>query len=196
MRGSMQMEGIDLVATPFHRIVDLRIEHVPENRRLFPRMTVEDNLRMGGFNPPGNRPRWGAEMQIHVQGSSRYHIIPGIPLSWRSPQVCMHLQNGDCLSLSAVRYHPSTDLSRIRVPDRAEAHSKHRRWNGRLRPFLDIQATRLNGKCWPTAVWPLRSAQRHEADVRPWGLPTAAVDPKRSFGFTQAFWCDRSPCGA
>jgi hypothetical protein len=80
IRGSKHMEGIDLVTTPSHRIVDLRIEHVPENRRLFPRMTVEDNLRMGGFNPPGNRPRWGAEMQIHVQGSSRYHIIPGIPL--------------------------------------------------------------------------------------------------------------------
>jgi branched-chain amino acid transport system ATP-binding protein len=47
MGGSMQMEGIDLVATPFHRIVGLSITHVPENRRLFPRMTVEDNLRMG-----------------------------------------------------------------------------------------------------------------------------------------------------
>ena len=27
------------------------IAHVPENRRLFPRMTVEDNLRMGCFMP-------------------------------------------------------------------------------------------------------------------------------------------------
>jgi ABC-type Fe3+/spermidine/putrescine transport system ATPase subunit len=165
IRGSKQMEGIDLVTTPSYRIVDLRIEHVPENRRLFPRMTVEDNLRMGGFNPPGNRPRWGAEMQIHVQGSSRYHIILGIPLSWRSPQVCMHLQNGDCLSLSAVRYHPSTDLSRIRGPDRAEAHSKHRRWNGRLRPFLDFQATRLNGKCWPKAERQLWRSGRVEPDI-------------------------------
>ena len=51
MRGSMQMEGIDLVATPSHRIVELGIVQVPENRRLFPRMTVEDNLRMGGFIP-------------------------------------------------------------------------------------------------------------------------------------------------
>ena len=36
---------------PGHRIVELGIAHVPENRRLFPRMTVEDNLRMGGFIP-------------------------------------------------------------------------------------------------------------------------------------------------
>ena len=45
------MEGTDLVATPAHRIVGLGIAHVPENRRLFPRMTVEDNLRMGAFIP-------------------------------------------------------------------------------------------------------------------------------------------------
>jgi branched-chain amino acid transport system ATP-binding protein len=49
MRGTMRMEGTDLVATPSHRIVELGIAHVPENRRLFPRMTVEDNLRMGGY---------------------------------------------------------------------------------------------------------------------------------------------------
>ena len=41
------------VATPAHRIVELGIAHVPENRRLFPRMTVEDNLRMGAFMPAG-----------------------------------------------------------------------------------------------------------------------------------------------
>ena len=57
MRGSMHMEGTDLAATPAHRIVELGIAHVPENRRLFPRMTVEDNLRMGGFIPAA-RPKF------------------------------------------------------------------------------------------------------------------------------------------
>src|SRR5258705_28822 len=47
--GALTMEGVDLLATPPHRIVELGIAHVPESRRLFPRMTVEDNLRMGGF---------------------------------------------------------------------------------------------------------------------------------------------------
>jgi branched-chain amino acid transport system ATP-binding protein len=51
MRGAIAMEGADLAATPAHRIVDLGIAHVPENRRLFPRMTVADNLRMGAFMP-------------------------------------------------------------------------------------------------------------------------------------------------
>src|ERR1700755_1865100 len=50
-RGSIRMEGTDVVATPAHRIVSLGIAHVPENRRLFPRLTVEDNLKMGAFMP-------------------------------------------------------------------------------------------------------------------------------------------------
>jgi branched-chain amino acid transport system ATP-binding protein len=45
------MEGTDVVATPAHLIVGLGIAHVPENRRLFPRLTVEDNLKMGAYMP-------------------------------------------------------------------------------------------------------------------------------------------------
>ncbi|MGY4415846.1 branched-chain amino acid transport system ATP-binding protein [Bradyrhizobium sp. LB7.1] len=48
-RGSIAMEGIDLVATPSHKIVSLGIAHVPENRRLFPQLSVDDNLKMGAF---------------------------------------------------------------------------------------------------------------------------------------------------
>ena len=49
--GSMRMEGKDLIATPPHRIIETGIAHVPEGRRLFPRLSVEDNLRMGAFIP-------------------------------------------------------------------------------------------------------------------------------------------------
>ncbi|MSP01082.1 MAG: ABC transporter ATP-binding protein [Acetobacteraceae bacterium] len=49
--GQIGMEGADLLATPAHRILELGIAHAPENRRLFPRMTVEDNLRMGAYIP-------------------------------------------------------------------------------------------------------------------------------------------------
>jgi branched-chain amino acid transport system ATP-binding protein len=47
--GSISMQGTDVLKTPEHRIVSLGIAHVPENRRLFPRLTVEDNLKMGAF---------------------------------------------------------------------------------------------------------------------------------------------------
>src|SRR5215208_2842428 len=50
-RGTIAMEGTDVVATPAHLIVGLGIAHVPENRRLFPRLTVEDNLKMGAYMP-------------------------------------------------------------------------------------------------------------------------------------------------
>ncbi len=49
--GRIDMEGADLLTTPAHRILELGIAHVPENRRLFARMTVEDNLRMGAYIP-------------------------------------------------------------------------------------------------------------------------------------------------
>ena len=49
--GSIRMEGANVVRTPAHRIVGLGIAHVPENRRLFPRLTVDDNLKMGAFMP-------------------------------------------------------------------------------------------------------------------------------------------------
>jgi branched-chain amino acid transport system ATP-binding protein len=49
--GTLSMEGRDVLATPAHRIVSLGIAHVPENRRLFPRLSVEDNLKMGCFMP-------------------------------------------------------------------------------------------------------------------------------------------------
>ena len=48
-RGTIAMEGTDVLATPPHRIVSLGIAHVPENRRLFARLTTEENLRMGAF---------------------------------------------------------------------------------------------------------------------------------------------------
>ena len=49
--GAMTMEGTDLRTTPPHKIIELGIAHVPENRRLFPRLSVEDNLRLGAFIP-------------------------------------------------------------------------------------------------------------------------------------------------
>ena len=48
-KGSIKMQGADVLATPAHRIVSLGIAHVPENRRLFPRLTVDDNLKMGAY---------------------------------------------------------------------------------------------------------------------------------------------------
>ncbi|HUS95652.1 MAG TPA: ABC transporter ATP-binding protein [Hyphomicrobiaceae bacterium] len=50
-KGRIMMESTSVLDTRPHEIVSLGIAHVPEHRRLFPRMTVEDNLRMGCFAP-------------------------------------------------------------------------------------------------------------------------------------------------
>ncbi|PYN41881.1 MAG: branched-chain amino acid ABC transporter ATP-binding protein [Candidatus Rokuibacteriota bacterium] len=62
-QGSIVMGGIDLAATPPHRIVELGVAHVPESRRLFARMTVEDNLKMGGFVPAA-RPKFRRQLDV------------------------------------------------------------------------------------------------------------------------------------
>ena len=47
--GNLFLEGTSLNEIPPHLVIDLGIAHVPENRRLFPNMTIEDNLRMGAY---------------------------------------------------------------------------------------------------------------------------------------------------
>src|SRR5437870_12629139 len=49
--GAMTLEGRSVGGLPAHRMVEQGIAHVPENRRLFPRLSVEDNLRIGAFVP-------------------------------------------------------------------------------------------------------------------------------------------------
>jgi branched-chain amino acid transport system ATP-binding protein len=49
--GEMTMDGARLDAVPAHEVIARGIAHVPENRRLFPRLSVEENLRMGAFLP-------------------------------------------------------------------------------------------------------------------------------------------------
>jgi branched-chain amino acid transport system ATP-binding protein len=48
--GEIRLEGRSLAPVPAHEVVAQGIAHVPENRRLFPRLTVEENLRMGAFS--------------------------------------------------------------------------------------------------------------------------------------------------
>jgi branched-chain amino acid transport system ATP-binding protein len=46
-RGSVRFAGQDITELPTHEIARLRIAQSPEGRRIFPRMTVLENLQMG-----------------------------------------------------------------------------------------------------------------------------------------------------
>jgi branched-chain amino acid transport system ATP-binding protein len=51
--GSITYEGRDITKVKAHEFVSMGISHVPEGRRVFPRMTVEENLEMGAFRRKG-----------------------------------------------------------------------------------------------------------------------------------------------
>jgi len=47
--GSVMYEGVDLTKTPAHKIVSLGMAHVPEGRRVFPDLSVMQNLKLGAY---------------------------------------------------------------------------------------------------------------------------------------------------
>ena len=55
--GSIAFNGIDLVEQEPHQVVELGIVLVPEGRRIFPELTVLENLRMGSFTTNAKKDR-------------------------------------------------------------------------------------------------------------------------------------------
>jgi branched-chain amino acid transport system ATP-binding protein len=56
-RGSVTFEGKPLHTRAAHEIISLGISHVPEGRRLFPDMTVEENFLLGALTPDAKATR-------------------------------------------------------------------------------------------------------------------------------------------
>lgn len=49
--GQINLEGREITQLPGHEVANLGVIQVPEGRKLFPDMTVQENLLMGGFLP-------------------------------------------------------------------------------------------------------------------------------------------------
>ena len=49
LRGSIRIDGAELAGVAAHRVPGHGIAYVPQGRRLFPEMTVEENLRLGAL---------------------------------------------------------------------------------------------------------------------------------------------------
>ena len=69
--GSVLFEDQPIHQKKTHQIIDLGISVVPEGRRLFPKMTVLENLRLGAFTE-GNE----AEIKKRLQGI--FHLFPKV----------------------------------------------------------------------------------------------------------------------
>lgn len=62
--GTITFDGEPLRDLPAHAIVSKRIVQVPEGRRIFSRLTVAENLRIGAFL--NSDKKWIADKQAHV----------------------------------------------------------------------------------------------------------------------------------
>jgi len=69
-RGTIRFQGKDITNRPAHEIVKLGIAQSPEGRRLFPRMSVLENLQMGAFQ------RARADKQLQSDLERVYTLFP------------------------------------------------------------------------------------------------------------------------
>jgi branched-chain amino acid transport system ATP-binding protein len=64
-RGRVMLDGQDLTRVPAHQRVDLGIVQVPEGRRLFPFMSVAENLLLGAHTPRARADREAALRYVY-----------------------------------------------------------------------------------------------------------------------------------
>ena len=57
-KGSVEFDGVRLDLLPPDRVIGQGVVHVPEARRLFREMTVEENLVMGSLSPEAKKKRY------------------------------------------------------------------------------------------------------------------------------------------
>lgn len=60
-RGRITFDGRDLSAAPTHDVVKAGLGYVPEDRRIFTDLTVEENLEVGRQRPREGAPAWTPE---------------------------------------------------------------------------------------------------------------------------------------
>jgi branched-chain amino acid transport system ATP-binding protein len=87
-------ERVDLIGRSTEAIVDLGISLVPEGRRLFPKLTVEENLLLGAFRPL-------ARAEIARNLDSSYATFPA--LRERRRQLAGSLSGGEQQMLALAR---------------------------------------------------------------------------------------------
>jgi branched-chain amino acid transport system ATP-binding protein len=92
--GEIWYDGEPLRELPAHRIVGKGIVHVPEGRRIFSRMTVADNLRLGAFQVTDRK--WIAETEERV-----LEMFPVVRL--RLKQISGTLSGGEQQMLAIAR---------------------------------------------------------------------------------------------
>ena len=92
--GSIELDGEEIVTEPPHRIVQRGVAYIPEERHLFPEMTVFENLRLGAYT---RRARERFEENLAFV----YEIFPR--LRERRAQACQSLSGGESRMVAIAR---------------------------------------------------------------------------------------------
>jgi branched-chain amino acid transport system ATP-binding protein len=61
--GTITFLGEDITDRPAHQIVKMGLAHSPEGRRIFPRMSVHENLEMGAYQREKGTPEYREDLQ-------------------------------------------------------------------------------------------------------------------------------------
>jgi branched-chain amino acid transport system ATP-binding protein len=92
--GSVFFEEVDITKKPAHRIVEMGIAYIPEERHLFGDMSVYENLILGAYNTR-------AHSDIQENLTFIYEIFPR--LAERKTQRCSTLSGGESRMVAVAR---------------------------------------------------------------------------------------------
>lgn len=92
--GSIRFRGEEISGLPAHQIVARGLVYIPEERHLFPDMTVQENLRLGAYNSR-------ARSRIQENLALVFEIFPR--LAERRKQLCSTLSGGESRMVAIAR---------------------------------------------------------------------------------------------
>jgi branched-chain amino acid transport system ATP-binding protein len=92
--GRITFEGADITALPTHQVIAAGVACIPEGRKVFPKFTVEENLRLGAYQE-------GSETVTRGRTGEIYDIFPR--LKERRAQLAGTMSGGEQAMVSIGR---------------------------------------------------------------------------------------------
>jgi branched-chain amino acid transport system ATP-binding protein len=92
--GTIHFAGADITALPSHERTNLGIALVPEGRRVFPFLTVRENLELGGFKHRKDRAR------VRRQMEAMFNMFPRLRDRFASTSPRSVLPHSSCATFS------------------------------------------------------------------------------------------------
>ena len=65
--GRIRFDGADITALPTHKVIAAGVACIPEGRKVFPKLTVEENLRLGAYQEASKAVARGRMEEIYRQ---------------------------------------------------------------------------------------------------------------------------------